>query len=188
MKLIVGLGNPGKKYERTRHNVGFMVLDRLHEAWGSYQPSAWELSKKFNAVIAGCTIRSEKVVLVKPMTFMNASGEAVQLIAHFYKIPPADIILVHDDKDLPLGTVKFQRNRGHAGHNGVRSVIEHIGTQDFARYRVGVADPKQTRGDTADFVLGKFRLLERKPVRDMIEKTVYALTQQADHGWNDQAL
>lgn len=176
MKLIVGLGNPGKEYEKTRHNVGFMALNALREALEKYEVSSWELSKKFNAVISGCSVRGEKIILTKPMTYMNASGEAVQLIGQYYKVIPNDIIVIHDDKDLPLGTVRMQVDRGHAGHNGVRSIIELIGTQAFTRFRIGIAVEKPaTKKETADFVLSKFGLLERKKVQEAIRKTVHGV-------------
>ena len=111
MKLIVGLGNPGKKYARTRHNIGFMTVDALHEALKEYGSNNWELSKKFNAAVSGCTVHNEKIVLAKPMTFMNDSGQAVQLLMRYYKIPARDLIVTHDDKDLPLGTIKAQTDR-----------------------------------------------------------------------------
>ena len=174
MKLIVGLGNPGKAYAKTRHNVGFMVVDACQEALRSFHISAWQLSKKFNATIAGCTIRGdEKIILAKPMTFMNDSGQTVQLLAQFYKLTHRDIIVVHDDKDLPLGEIKVQTNRGDAGHNGVKSVITHIGTQDFMRIRIGVAsDNPKKMNNTAEFVLQKFGIFERKKAEAAIAQSV----------------
>lgn len=163
MKLIVGLGNPGKEYEKTRHNVGFMVLDALHDSW--------KLNKKFNAEIAEITLNNVKVILTKPLTFMNASGEAVQTIAHFYKIKPEDIIVVHDDKDIPLGTVKVQKERGDAGHNGVRSIVEYLKSKAFTRVRVGTAsENKRKMEDTTKFVLSRFGLFEKSKLREAIEK------------------
>lgn len=165
MKLIVGLGNPGKEYEKTRHNVGFMVLDALHDSW--------KLNKKFNAEIAETTLNDVKVILAKPLTFMNASGEAVQTIAHFYKINPEDIIVVHDDKDIPLGTVKVQKERGDAGHNGVRSIVEHLKSNAFTRVRVGTAsENKRKMQDTTKFVLSRFGLFEKTKFRDAIELAI----------------
>ena len=173
MKIIVGLGNPGKKYERTRHNVGFLIVEELAKKLQTEGISKWELSKKFNAEICGVTVGGKKIILVKPQTFMNESGVAVSLIAHFYKIPPQDIIVIHDDKDLKLDDVRIQTDRSHAGHNGVRSIIEHIGTQNFLRVRVGVASSNAKKMEnTADFVLGKFGLLERSLVKKMIAKSV----------------
>lgn len=173
MKLIVGLGNPGKKYEKTRHNVGFMVLNALHEELGSFDVNKWELSKKFNAEVSGCTIRGEKIILAKPMTFMNRSGETVGLIGQFYKLTHKDIIVVHDDKDISLGGIKVQEDRGHAGHNGIKSIIETVGTTDFTRVRIGVAcENKKKMEDTATFVLKKFTLFERKKLDIIIVKAV----------------
>lgn len=163
MKLIVGLGNPGKKYEKTRHNAGFLLLDMLAQA---YHSSNWSLSKKFNAEISEGMIHEQKVLLAKPMTFMNNSGQSVGLIAQFYKLSPADILVVHDDKDIALGEVKKQTDRGHAGHNGIRSIIEHLGTKDFTRIRVGVApDDARRMKDTAKYVLGKFGIFEKRTLK-----------------------
>ncbi len=173
MKLIIGLGNPGKKYERTRHNVGFVVLDTLHQSLAEYTPSAWEASSKFQAEIAGCTLGGEKIILAKPTTFMNDSGISVQAIAHFYQIPPHDIIVVHDDKDIPLGEIKVQTNRGPAGHNGVKSVIAHLGTEDFTRIRVGIRSSDEKKmSDTATFVLKKFGLFEKKTIAEATQQAV----------------
>lgn len=173
MKLIVGLGNPGKQYLKTRHNVGFMVLDALHAELKEWQVSNWELSKKFNAEICGTTVKGEKIILAKPLTFMNDSGVAVQLIAHFYQMTHRDIIIVHDDKDILLGEIKVQTDRSSAGHNGVESIITHIGTQDFTRVRMGIKrESERGMRDTAKFVLSKFGLFERKKVDDMIKKSV----------------
>ena len=179
MKLIVGLGNPGKKYEKTRHNVGFMILDRIQEMLVSEGISNWELSKKFNASICGLTRNNEKIFLAKPMTYMNHSGESVGLIAHYYKIVPEDIIVVHDDKDLPLGTIKVQSNRGDGGHNGIKSIVQHIGTKDFGRIRVGVASANERKmADTAKFVLGRFGLLERKRVEEIMHESAEHILKQ----------
>ena len=173
MKLIIGLGNPGKKYEKTRHNAGFMVLDRLRQALAKYNISEWELSKKFNSQICGCAINSEKIILAKPMTFMNASGQAVQLIAQYYKIEPENIIVAHDDKDIKLGEIKIQKDRGHAGHNGIRSIIDHIGSQNFTRVRIGIAGANEKKMiDIAKFVLGKFGIFEKGKLEKSIAKAL----------------
>lgn len=173
MKLIVGLGNPGKLYERTRHNVGFVVVDALRETLVDYGVNDWELSKKFNAKVCGVTVNNEKIVLTKPMTFMNESGQAIQLLMHFYKLAPRDLIVIHDDKDIMLGEIKLQTDRGSAGHNGVLSIIEHIGSQNFTRLRIGIgSENKKKMSDAADFVLNKFGLLERKKVEAVVERAV----------------
>ncbi len=173
MKLIVGLGNPGKKYQKTRHNVGFMILDTLRlELAKAYDISEWQLSKKFNAEICGTTIKGEKVILAKPMTYMNASGQSVQLIATFYKMLAKDIIVAHDDKDLQLGDVKIHEDRGDAGHNGIKSIIKNIGTKNFKRIRAGVASENEKKMvDISHFVLQKFGLMEKKKLNQMIENS-----------------
>lgn len=171
MKLIVGLGNPGKKYSRTRHNVGFMIVDHLQKILSNEKMNSWELNKKFNAETYDTTIRNNKIILIKPMTFMNASGQSVQLIAHYYQIEPKDIIVIHDDKDLKLGDVRVQKDRGHAGHNGIKSIIDHIKSQAFIRVRVGIAnDNEKKMADTAKFVLRNFGLFEKKKVQEIIER------------------
>ncbi len=163
MKLIVGLGNPGKKYEKTRHNAGFILVDMVRE---QYQFSNWSLSKKFNAEISEGMIENEKILLAKPMTYMNNSGQSVGIIAKYYSLSPSDILVIHDEKDIKLGDVKVQADRGHAGHNGIRSIIEHLGTKDFTRIRIGVApEDKQRMKDTADYVLGKFGMFERRTLK-----------------------
>jgi len=178
MKLIVGLGNPGKQYEKTRHNIGFIVLDALHEKLKDKNISEWSLSKKFNAKIAGGTIDGEKIFLAKPMTFMNDSGQAVQLIAKYYKIPVKDILIVHDDKDLELGKVKMQEDRGHAGHGGVRSILALLKTKSFARVRVGVGnEKKQSKMGTTNFVLGRFGIFEKKSVQAVVEESLKYITE-----------
>ena len=171
MKLIVGLGNPGKQYEKTRHNVGFMILDQLQGELGGHDINDWSLSKKFNAMVCGTTFNNEKIILAKPMTYMNGSGQSVQLIAQFYKMTHRDLIVVHDDKDLLLGEIKIQENRGDAGHNGIKSIIEHIKTKDFIRVRVGIAsDNERKMQNTSKFVLGKFGMFEKKFLQRTIEE------------------
>lgn len=173
MKLIIGLGNPGKQYQKTRHNMGFIVVDALHEKLKEEGISRWELSKKFNAEICGLTLRNEKIILAKPMTFMNESGQAVGLLAHFYKLSARDLLVVHDDKDLKLGDIRVQTDKSDAGHNGIKSIIAHIGTQNFTRVRLGIAPEKESMmKDTSDFVLSKFGLFEKKKVDEVVEKAV----------------
>jgi len=174
MKLIVGLGNPGKRYEKTRHNVGFLVLDALRDSLAQRNSfSEWQLSKKFNAYTCGGTVHGEKVILAKPLTFMNASGHAVQLIGHFYKMTAEHLLVVHDDKDLPLGEIKMQDNRGHAGHNGVKSIIQSIKSQAFWRVRLGIKSTNEKKmSNTSKFVLGKFGVFKKKTLKEMIVRAV----------------
>lgn len=147
--MVVGLGNPGKSYENTRHNAGFLAADFLAEEIGA----EWRTEQKWRSIVADGFCEGAKVIFVKPQTFMNLSGEAVVAVAQFYKIEPKNIIVVHDDIDFDAGTVKIQFDRSAAAHNGIKSIIELLGTQAFHRVRIGVG-PKTF--DAADFVLGRF--------------------------------
>jgi PTH1 family peptidyl-tRNA hydrolase len=149
--LVAGLGNPGREYEGNRHNVGFMVADELARRHGG----AWKA--KFNAQLADVRIDGHKVVLLKPQTYMNESGRSVSSAMRFYKLEPASVLVVHDETDLPLGRLQARRGGGLAGHNGLRSVAQHLGTPDFLRLRIGIGRPE--RGDPrplADYVLADF--------------------------------
>ena len=159
MKLIVGLGNPGPEYRETRHNIGFMVADVLVDRWGV--TDRWR--EKFEALQIKHAVGDDQVVLVKPLTFMNLSGQVVQATAAFYKIEPADVFIVTDDVALPLGRLRARRDGGAGGHNGLKSVIQHLGTQAFPRMRVGVGRGEGDR-DLADHVLGRFDASERDTV------------------------
>lgn len=157
MKLIIGLGNPGKKYQNTRHNIGWMILDFLAEK------NKWSESKNNKSLYTHTEINNQEVELVKPLTFMNNSGVAVAKIIKKHNLNPAeDLIVIHDDLDITLGEYKVQKDRGPAGHNGVKSIIEHLGTKDFTRIRVGVAkENRDHMGDTAKFVLNRFGFMEK---------------------------
>ena len=146
MKLIVGLGNPDKEYEKTRHNVGFMVLDNY---LGNI---SWK--EKFNAMYATEIIDGEKVLFVKPLTYMNLSGDAVVEFVNYYDIDYEDILIIHDDLDLPFGKYKIKVDSSSGGHNGVKSIISRLGSQDFARLKIGISHDRSI--DTRDYVLGKF--------------------------------
>ena len=136
MKVIVGLGNPGSEYSKTKHNVGFMFIDAMAEKLGV---SEWR--DKFEAKIAETRIGSEKVLLVKPMTYMNESGQAVGPIMSFYKLLPDDLIVVHDDMDIPAGTIRIRKKGSAGGHNGIKSILAHVGDEHFARVRIGIGRP-----------------------------------------------
>lgn len=156
MKLIVGLGNPGKEYEFTRHNVGFMILDSYlnNETW----------KKKFEALYQIKMIEGEKVLFLKPQTFMNLSGKAVLQAVKFYDIKSQNILIVHDDLDLPFETFKLKFNSSSGGHNGIKSIINSLGTESFARLKIGIANNQEK--DTIDFVLGKFSKKELNYLKD----------------------
>lgn len=166
MKLIVGLGNPEPEHAATRHNAGFLVIDKLVQN----SETNTSFDKKANAEVFKTTINKKRVILAKPQTYMNNSGIAVRVLMDFYKLKPVDLIVVHDDKDIPLGETRVQTDRGPAGHNGIKSIIEHLGTQNFMRIRVGVAPGNQDKiKNTADFVLGKFTATEIKKLKKVIE-------------------
>ncbi|MFB6226205.1 MAG: aminoacyl-tRNA hydrolase [Candidatus Paceibacteria bacterium] len=175
MELIVGLGNPGKEYKKTRHNIGFMVLNDLRKELKIEDISEWSLSDKFNAKISGCHIGGEKIILAKPMTYMNKSGEAVELIGEYYSLTPEDLTVVHDDIDLEFGQIKVQKNISSAGHNGVQSIINRLGTKNFTRVRVGIATEKLEQTDPSDFVLSKFGWFERSKLKQVRSEAVEKL-------------
>ena len=161
MWLVVGLGNPGREYAGNRHNVGFDVVTEL-----AARAKAPPLREKFGAEIGEATIRGERVLLCKPMEFMNVSGQAVARVAKFWKIAPASIVVVHDDLDLPFGRLKLGAGGGHGGNNGVRSVIADLGTADFLRVRFGIGRPAPG-GDAANHVLADFSRAEQKELPDL---------------------
>jgi PTH1 family peptidyl-tRNA hydrolase len=171
IRLIAGLGNPGREYQRTRHNVGFMVLDRL--AADAQLP--WDYSEKWSAGWA-----KSDVILVKPATFMNRSGKAIAAIANFYKITPAEVLVVLDDLALPLGRLRLRAQGSAGGHNGLESVIEHFGTEAVPRLRVGIgAAPAQ---GAIDYVLSRF-FEEEKPLLDAtIKRAAAAVKCAVDNG------
>ena len=136
MKIIAGLGNPGAEYARTKHNVGFMLVDALAERLGV---DAWR--EKFNALTAEGHIGAQKVLLVKPLTYMNESGRAVGPLLDWYKLAPEDLIVAHDDMDIAAGTIRLRRKGSAGGHNGIKSLLAHIGSEDFSRVRIGIGRP-----------------------------------------------
>ena len=136
MKIIAGLGNPGAEYAHTKHNVGFMLVDALAEELGI---DAWR--EKFNALVAEGRIGAEKVLLVKPLTYMNESGRALAPLLDWYKLAPEELIVVHDDMDIAVGTIRLRRKGSAGGHNGIKSLLAHIGSQEFSRVRIGIGRP-----------------------------------------------
>jgi len=174
MKLIIGLGNPGIKYNKTRHNLGFFTIDELAE---KIKINEWKIKMQFNANIAQGIFNDKKTILVKPQTFMNNSGIAVKSIADYYKIPYEEILVIHDDIDLSLGEIKIQQSRGAAGHKGVKSIINILKTKDFTRIRIGIKSiDKEKIIDTEKFVLKKFTFKERKIINQTIERAVALIT------------
>ena len=178
MKIIIGLGNPGEKYKSTRHNVGFLALDKLAEE-KEISPVGEKLKfvkdGKFNSWIASTTNKGEKIILVKPETYMNSSGEAVSKIMQYYKADISDLVVIYDDVDIPLGQVRLRLEGSSAGHNGAQSIIDSLSTDQFVRVRIGISDEsknmqeideKENQIDTKDYVLSQFSDREIK----MVEK------------------
>lgn len=160
MKLIIGLGNPGKKHKNTRHNIGFMLVDKLRETWNFPK---FEMNEKFDSEISKDELKIDgwksEILLVKPQTFMNNSGTAVKKIMDFFKVSPADLIVIHDDLDIETGKFKISSDSRAAGHNGVQNIIDKLGTQNFKRLRIGIEGEKKRKGRVLsgeDFVLQSF--------------------------------
>lgn len=168
MRIIVGLGNPGEEYERTRHNLGFMVLDAVAYGHGAFKGS------RFKADTLAVESEGAKVLLVKPSTFMNLSGEAVGRILGFYKQGADSLLVVHDDMDLPFGRMKLAADGSSGGHRGVESIIEALGTQNFHRLRLGVGHA--VRGESVDHVLSPFSKGEAKEVEEVLNRSKEALS------------
>lgn len=167
-QLIVGLGNPGPRYAHNRHNVGFMVLDRLAAEAGI------DISRsKFKGVFGTGVIDDAPVALLKPMTYMNLSGESVSPAARFFDIDPTRILVVHDELDLPFGRLRLKVGGGHAGHNGLRSMVQALDSRDFVRLRVGIGRPQG--GSVSDYVLADFAGDDAQWLPDLLERSVTAL-------------
>jgi PTH1 family peptidyl-tRNA hydrolase len=176
LKLVVGLGNPGTKYQGTRHNVGFEVIDRL--AQGGSRPS---FSRKFNGLVAETEIDYRRVLLLKPETFMNLSGRSVAQAMRFYKLEPADLLVVCDDLSLPLGKLRLRPGGSDGGQKGLRDISAHLGSQPFARLRIGIGE--RGEADAADYVLSRFRSVERAAIDDAL-----ILATQAVAVWVTQGI
>ncbi|MGA2911701.1 MAG: aminoacyl-tRNA hydrolase [Candidatus Levyibacteriota bacterium] len=194
MKLIVGLGNPGDKHAKTRHNLGFTVVDAFLKDFESSSQALWKEEKKFQAEIAEINwqpkkSQAEKVLLAKPLTYMNGSGLAVNSIAQFYKISPADIWVIHDEIDLPLGSMKIRFAGASAGHKGVESIIELLGTDKFWRFRIGIGNDnakfkilKPRLKPIDNYVLGEFSEGEKGKAREIVKKSVKAVQDALEEG------
>lgn len=194
MKLIVGLGNPGEKYANTRHNLGFMVVEQFLKDFETVEKTEWVDEKKFKSDIAEIIWqprhgREEKVILVKPKTYMNNSGLAVNLLTTYYKIRATDLWVVHDDIDLPLGSMKIRFGGASAGHHGVSSIIEKLGSDKFWRFRMGIGIsnskskiPNSKLKNVEDFVLGESSGGERGKARGLIKRGAKAIEMALEEG------
>jgi len=167
MKIIVGLGNPGGRYVNTRHNVGYAVIDTLADG-----PRAGRFHSRFHAQVAELLDEPHRVLLVKPDTFMNLSGQAVRQVVDYFQVPLPDLLVVCDDINLPLGKLRFRARGSHGGHNGLRDIQTHLGTTEYPRLRIGVDSPKD---DAVDHVLGRFRPAEQAIVDDAIRLAAQAV-------------
>lgn len=167
MHLIVGLGNPGADYAKTRHNAGFLLVERLAERW----KAGWNTERKFTARMAKTGRGGKKILLCEPQTFMNLSGEAVAAVVKFYQLPLANVLVVVDDADLPLGEIRLRPGGGSGGHHGLESVAQHLGSKEYARLRIGIGRQNEARQITGH-VLGKFSPGEGPVLEKVLERVV----------------
>ncbi|MFM7269353.1 MAG: aminoacyl-tRNA hydrolase [Cyanobium sp.] len=172
LQLLVGLGNPGERYLATRHNVGFMVLEQLAAA----APTAFRLQPRLQGLLAETGCGPSRLRLLMPQTFMNESGRSIRAALDWYRLTPSQLLVIVDDMDLPLGRLRLRASGSAGGHNGLRSTIQHLGTQDFARLRIGIgapaADPRERRERTVGHVLGRFSPEERPALKAVLEEVV----------------
>jgi peptidyl-tRNA hydrolase, PTH1 family len=176
MILIVGLGNPEKKFEETWHNLGQEVLNFVHQKWQKdYFFSDWEKIKKLDNLISKGEIEKESIILAKPLNFMNLSGKSVKKLTSYYKKSVKSLIIIHDDLDLSFGKIKIVKNRGSAGHKGVESIITELKNSNFIRIRIGIKTGNQKIKNPEKFVLQKFNKKEAKQTKEIIKKTALAL-------------
>ncbi len=194
MKLLVGLGNPGEKYKKTRHNLGFMVIEKFFKDFEPERNTVWEDSSKFKSGFTQIEWqprkgRLEKVILTKPKTYVNNSGMAVRLISDFYKIDPIDVWIVNDDIDLPLGSMKIRFGGGSSGHRGVESIIESLGTDKFWRFRMGIGVKNQKLNiknqklrNVENYVLSDFTGGEKGKVKELIKRGAKAIGAALEEG------
>lgn len=176
--LIVGLGNIGKRYDKTRHNIGFACLDALAQ---TLEFEAWTEKKDLKSLTTMRTFSDSRVILAKPTTLMNNSGQAVQAILQFYKLPLQQVVVIHDELDIPFGQIRMRRGGSSAGHNGIKSLIEHIG-EGFDRIRVGIGSEAQGPMDRADFVLAKFNKEEMAHLPALTKESTSILTEYIYRG------
>lgn len=180
MKLIIGLGNPDKEYAMTRHNFGWIAID----GFATKKELNLTKHKASNSLIADFKTKRERIVLAKPLTYMNESGKAVKALKRFYKLPTNKIIIVHDDIDLPYGKIRLSKKRGTGGHQGIESIVKHLKSKDFKRIRLGIGPQK---GKSEDFVLKKFSSEEKKKLPEIIDTTHLILEHIFSEGFDQAA-
>jgi PTH1 family peptidyl-tRNA hydrolase len=176
--LIIGLGNPGREYRDTRHNFGFMMIDRI-----AVRLNARGMKVRSKAIVMDARHEDKKLILAKPQTFMNLSGQSVQGLAHFYKVPPANLMILSDDLDIPFGTIRIRASGGPGGQRGLGSILEKLGTKDVPRLRIGIGRPPG-RMDPAAYVLQNFSRNEIKEVSGILDRGSDAVFAFVDHGLN----
>lgn len=179
LHLIVGLGNPGAEYARTRHNAGFLAVEELAKR----AAASWNLETKFDARIAKASRGERRILIAQPQTFMNASGEAVGALMKFYRVPVSQLLVVTDDADLPLGEIRMRAKGSSGGHHGLESIEQHIGSREFARLKVGIGRTKDGRREITNYVLGRFSSEERP----LLEKVLQRAADQAE-SWADDGI
>ncbi|WP_303194800.1 aminoacyl-tRNA hydrolase [Thomasclavelia spiroformis] len=177
MKLIVGLGNPGKEYAGTRHNCGFMVIDRL-----ASKLNVDVDQNKFKGLYAKVKYHGEDIILLKPQTYMNLSGESVNAVMNFFKIDKEDLLVIYDDLDMPVGKLRLRKTGSAGGHNGIKNIIVHLNSQDFKRIRVGIDRHKYM--NVADYVLSRFSKVESEAIEQGIENAANAVLDYLDNDFN----
>lgn len=164
MKLIVGLGNPGRLYKNTRHNIGFMFVDELAKSL----KQKFIFDRKLKSEVLTFNYREEKIIIIKPQTYMNLSGEAVQAACQYYKVTPDDVLIIYDDLDLPTGKIRIRSSGSSGGHKGMTSIIEHLKTEEIKRIRIGIGKDKKI--ETCDYVLGKISTEEEEIIDNVLLK------------------
>jgi len=176
--LVVGLGNPGARYARTRHNVGFMAAEAFVETHDSF--AAWR--ERFDGLVSACRVSSSRCVVLRPQTFMNVSGKSVMAAARFHKVPVSQLVVVHDELDFEFGRVAVKTGGGHGGHNGLRDIVGHLGTPDFLRIRMGIGRPTHGRSDVSNWVLSEFDDSDAAELPDVIRLAHQAVTAVVTEG------
>ncbi len=190
MKLIVGLGNPGEKYENTRHNLGFQAIDHLLKDTHSAKGAVWSINSKLKSDIVSMGEGKDKIILAKPQTYMNNSGLSISLLLNYYKVDPSDLWVVYDELDLPVGSMKIRFGGAAAGHHGVESIMEKIGTDKFWRFRLGIGAShdkehpigRQNIKKAKEYVLGGFNRGDQGKVRELIKNASKALQMALEKG------
>ena len=180
MFLIVGLGNPGREYVRTRHNAGFLLAERLAERWRARN---WAEERKFSSELVKTERAGRKLVLCKPQTYMNCSGEAVGKVAEFYKVPPKQVLVLVDDADLPFGEIRLRKSGSSGGHHGLENIQAHLGTQDYPRLRIGIGRTQSNVREITNYVLGQFNASDN----ELLEKILNRASEQVE-SWLDDGV